>query len=98
MAERAERIERIILALGADEGFAVQQPRPHGQAPIEAVHAAGLIAFLEHAWAIDPRGEEMFPDTFLHPGIRDGMESLAREPTEAIGRLGRWCFDTGTPI
>jgi acetoin utilization deacetylase AcuC-like enzyme len=98
MAEQPERIERILQSLRNDTTFEVQAPTAHGQAPIESVHAAGLIAFLEHAWATDARGEEMFPDTFLHPGIREGMEPLIREPTEAIGRLGRWCFDTGTPI
>ena len=98
MAERPERIERVLQSLRGDAAFAFKEPTPHGHAPIEAVHAAGLIAFLEHAWAIDPRGEEMFPDTFLHPGLREGMDPLPAEPTEAIGRLGRWCFDTGTPI
>jgi acetoin utilization deacetylase AcuC-like enzyme len=99
--EQPARAERILEALVADGGFDIGPPTEHGTAPIEAVHAPGLIAFLTEAWqawratAAEP---EMFPDTVWHPGLRDGLDSRSPEPSSPIGRLGYWCFDTGTPI
>jgi acetoin utilization deacetylase AcuC-like enzyme len=91
-AERPERAERILRSLQQDAGFTVQPPTDHGLKPIEAVHSAGLIAFLRETHP-EP-GVELFPDSFLHPG----MGPAAAEPTNPLGRLGWWCFDTGTPL
>jgi acetoin utilization deacetylase AcuC-like enzyme len=91
------RVERILASLRSDDSFAVSAPTEHGLAPIEAVHAGGLIAFLREAGPGSSR-VELFPDTFLHPGLREGMDSTLREPAVDIGKLGYWCFDTGTPI
>ena len=52
-----------------------------------------MIRFLEST-----RAEELFPDTVIHPGLRAGMDSESTEPQATIGRIGYWCFDTGTPI
>ncbi|HEX8969187.1 MAG TPA: histone deacetylase family protein, partial [Chloroflexota bacterium] len=41
---------------------------------------------------------EILPDTVVHPGLREGMGGNAPEPRVPIGRVGYWCFDTGTPI
>ena len=92
MVERAERAERILQALTAADGFEVQPPAEHGIEPIEAVHSSGLVAFLREA-RLEPE-QEVFPDTFLHPGFG----GPAHEPTNFAGRLGFWCFDTGTPL
>jgi acetoin utilization deacetylase AcuC-like enzyme len=100
-SERPARAEAILQALVDDGSFRIETPTDHGRAPIEAVHAAGLIDFLENAWHIlrtASSAPEMFPDTLLHPGLRDGIDSRAPEPTVPIGKLGYWCFDTGTPI
>jgi acetoin utilization deacetylase AcuC-like enzyme len=70
-------------------------------APIEAVHAPGMIAFIRDvSQGLASSKAELFPDTFLHPALRAGMESLHGlvEPEIQIGRLGYWCFDTGSPI
>jgi acetoin utilization deacetylase AcuC-like enzyme len=99
--ERPQRAERILQALEQDGSFSVEAPTRHGMAPIEAVHAPGLIAFLTDAWQVwrsMTLAPEMFPDTMLHPALRAGMQPLEAEPTAPIGRLGYWCFDTGTPI
>jgi acetoin utilization deacetylase AcuC-like enzyme len=105
--ERPARAERIREALTADGSFVVQAPTDHGLAPIQAVHAPGLIALLEGAWqawcaspplAGQPPPPELFPDTVLHPALRAGMDSPSMEPTAVLGRLGYWCFDLGTPI
>jgi acetoin utilization deacetylase AcuC-like enzyme len=96
MVERAVRAERILDALRSHSEFEICQPTEHGLLPIEAVHAPGLIAFLRDN--VPPSGTELFPDTFLHPSLREGMHAPQTEPADLTGRLGWWCFDTGTPI
>jgi acetoin utilization deacetylase AcuC-like enzyme len=55
------------------------------------------MRYLEAAAAASP-GQELFPDTILHPGLREGMDPTPPEPNDPTGRVGYWCFDTGTPI
>jgi acetoin utilization deacetylase AcuC-like enzyme len=93
--EQPSRAERILAALNADPTFDIRQPVDHGLAPIQAVHADGLIRFLQQEWDADP---PRIPDTVLHPRLRDGLDPVGPEPSDATGRLGYWCFDTGTPI
>jgi acetoin utilization deacetylase AcuC-like enzyme len=98
--ETPDRIEQIRSALEAEGGFKFADLTEHGRAPIEAVHDSGLIRYLETAWhewqAVAP-GREIFPDTVVHPALREGMHAV-REPTGVLGRLGYWVFDTATPI
>jgi acetoin utilization deacetylase AcuC-like enzyme len=94
--ERPPRAERILEALTGDGRFRIEAPTPHGMAPLVAVHSPGLIRYLEGAW--DASSPELFPDTLLHPALREGMDSGSPEPTAPIGQIGYWCFDTGTPI
>ena len=100
--EQPARAERILGALAEDRTFTIEPSTEHGLSPVEAVHAPGLIAFLQDAWRSwqsTTSSPEMFPDTSLLHGLREGMESsLPPEPTISVGRLGYWCFDTGTPI
>jgi len=91
------RAECILAALTADAAFEVLAPSQHGAGPIEAVHSREMIRYLESAWQSSGR-EELFPDTTLHPRLREGMDSEPLEPATDIGRIGYWCFDTGTPI
>jgi acetoin utilization deacetylase AcuC-like enzyme len=95
------RAEAIREALAADPAFELQAPAEHGLDPVLAVHDAGLIRFLERAWAEWRAGggppEGMIPDTFPNPAMRRGAGS-ASEPRAIAGRLGYWCFDTSTPI
>jgi acetoin utilization deacetylase AcuC-like enzyme len=98
MVERPERAERILTALSGDS-FTLQLPTEHGVEPIEAVHAAGLITFVREASEAAAAGAELFPDTFLHAGLREARSSsTVLEPTDLTGRFGFWCFDTGTPV
>jgi acetoin utilization deacetylase AcuC-like enzyme len=98
MAERAARAERILDVLRSDAVFEVRPPTDHGLQPIEAVHALGLIEFVREASEGAGVGGELFPDSFLHPSLREGMRAAHYEPTDLTGRLGWWCFDTGTPV
>jgi acetoin utilization deacetylase AcuC-like enzyme len=92
--ERPERAERIIQALQGV--FEIEPPTEHGLKPTEAVHSRGLIDFLRETHP--PQGVELFPDSFVHGALREGMGPPAAEPTNPLGRLGWWCFDTGTPL
>lgn len=92
--ERPARAERILSALQADPSFQVERPEEHGRGPIEAVHARGLIDFVDQASQLAEPGVELFPDTFRLPATA----MSEREPEDLTGRLGFWCFDTGTPI
>ncbi len=94
------RAEGIRAALEADGGFVVEGPREHGAAPIEAVHDPGMLAYLEEAWREwrdVGEGPELFPDTFLHPALREGM-GPAPLPRTPLARIGYWCFETMTPV
>lgn len=97
MVERPERAERIVAALSGDS-FTLQPATDHGVQPIEAIHAPGLIAFIREASEGAAAGVEVFPDTFPNASLREGMPPTSAEPTDLMGRLGWWCFDTGTPV
>jgi len=104
--EVVERAELIRAALIADGGFEIVAPTEHGEAPILAVHDAGLVRFLEAAWpAFEQRAsgrDYLVADTYPSRGMYEGMsaEALARipEPTAVEGRAGWWGLDTANPI
>jgi acetoin utilization deacetylase AcuC-like enzyme len=100
--ECPERVDRIRTALESDpEHFEIGGPTYHGLAPIEAVHDAGLIHFLERAWDAlhDQLGDEIVGETFLSPWVREGM-GAPQTPAESTlqAQLGRWCWETNTPL
>jgi acetoin utilization deacetylase AcuC-like enzyme len=97
MVERPERAERILTALSG-ASFTLQPPTEHGLEPIQAVHAAGLVTFVGEASEGAAAGVELFPDSFPNAALREGMPPTTVEPTDLTGRLGFWCFDTGTPV
>ena len=60
-----------------------------------------MVAYIAEAWNGWPGDDptrEVIPDTVLHPRLRQDMETDAVEPRDPTGRIGYWCFDTGTPI
>lgn len=99
--EHPGRAEIIQAALAADDSFEFVAPDDWGTAPIEAVHHAGLIEFLEHGWELYQRANgpthDVVPDVFALAGLRDGM-GPGTEPTSIDARLGWWCFETTTPL
>jgi acetoin utilization deacetylase AcuC-like enzyme len=95
--ERAARAEALRAAL-AEAGHPLVAPAPHGLEPVLAVHRPALVEFLDGAyaaWRAAGGPEVLIPDTFALPGLsRDG----ARDPAGGLGRPGRFCFDTATPL
>ena len=98
--ERPDRAETIRQQLETDSRFNFVGLTEHGRSPIEAVHALGLIDYLESAWPEIHRStgrHEFAPEAMLHVGLREGM-SEARPPEGAAAAFGYWCYETATPM
>ncbi len=100
--EVPERAETIRRTLAADEVFDLGEASEHGSEPITAVHDPEMLVFLEGAWSEWRRSSaapfpSMIGETFLHPGLLEGMGPLPAQDS-VFAKLGAWCFDTSTPI
>ena len=98
--ERPDRAETIRRELEGDQRFSFTGLVEHGRAPIEAVHARGLIDWLETAWVemhARTGRDEFAPEAMLHTGLRRGMGDV-RPPDGAAAAFGYWCYETATPV
>ncbi len=99
--EHPGRADAIRDSLAADDRFTLVEAGEWGTGPIVAVHDAGLVHFLEHAWADyqvnHPGTHDVVPDVFALPGLLDGIGPFP-ERSVVDHELGRWCFETTTPI
>jgi acetoin utilization deacetylase AcuC-like enzyme len=89
-SETPSRAQAILNALVETE-----PPKDHGEAPILRVHTADYVEFLKTAhtdWAAAGREGDALPYTF--PVVRRGQLRLDR----IDARLGRYAYDTCTPI
>lgn len=101
--EVPERATVLLDALAA-AGAAVTGARPHGEAPLLAVHDAELIEHLATAWSRWEAGgypatygrTRVVPYVFPTPGLLAGQP--LRSPTAVHARVGRFCYDTMTLI
>ncbi len=99
--EHPGRADAIHSVLAADDRFDIVEPDKWGTAPISAVHDPGLVDFLAGAWAAyqveHPGTHDVVPDVFAMSGLLDGMGPF---PERALidHEIGRWCFETTTPI
>jgi acetoin utilization deacetylase AcuC-like enzyme len=99
--EHPGRADAIRDTLRADDRFMFVDPYAFGTAPITAVHDPGLVEFLERAWrdyqVRHPGTHDVVPDVFALPGLLAGVGGFPdRSPIDH--ELGRWCFETTTPI
>jgi acetoin utilization deacetylase AcuC-like enzyme len=99
--EHPGRADAIRDTLAADDRFELVEPDTWDATAIEAVHDPGLVQFLERAWAEyqvrHPGTHDVVPDVFAMPGLVDGIGAFP-EPAPVDHELGRWCFETTTPI
>jgi acetoin utilization deacetylase AcuC-like enzyme len=99
--EHPGRADAIRDALSADDRFRISEPDEWGTAPIAAVHEPGLVEFLRRAWrdyqVRHPGTHDVVPDVFAMPGLLDGIGPFP-ERSLVDHELGRWCFETTTPI
>jgi acetoin utilization deacetylase AcuC-like enzyme len=95
---RAEAIRRTLVN---DASFDLVEPDAWGVSPIEAVHDPGLVAFLSRAWADyqirHPDTHDVVPDLFSMRGLMEGMSDFPSHSVIDV-ELGRWCFETTTPL
>ncbi len=99
--EHPGRADAIHAVLDGDARFELVGPDDVGIDPIVAVHDPGLVEFLSRAWAdyqvAHPGTHDVVPDQFCVPALREGMGDFP--PVSSIDiELGRWCFETTTPI
>ncbi|MBC00249.1 MAG: acetylpolyamine amidohydrolase [Rhodobacteraceae bacterium] len=90
---RAEMVRDRILQTGFG---AVLEPDDFGMAPLQRVHDAGYLAFLESfwtRWTNAGRSGEAFPFVWPVRGLRKDPA-----PDHIDGLLGRYSFDAGTPM
>ena len=95
--ERVERGELLRAGLAA-AGHPVVEPAGHGMEPILAVHEPALVEFLQGAWAAWRAAggpPVLIPDSFAIPRLARGG---GRDLGGGVGRPGRYCFDTATPL
>ena len=99
--EHPGRADAIHDVLAGDDRFTLFEPDEWGTAPIAAVHDPGLVDFLGRAWADyqmrHPGTHDVVPDVFAMPGLLDGVGAFP-ERSLVDHELGRWCFETTTPI
>ncbi len=99
--EHPGRADAIHEVLDGDDRFTLAEPDDWGTAPIVAVHDPGLVDFLGRAWADyqvrHPGTHDVVPDVFAMPGLLDGVGTFP-ERSLVDHELGRWCFETTTPV
>jgi acetoin utilization deacetylase AcuC-like enzyme len=100
--EHPGRADAILTTLGADDRFTVVEPDDWGEGPVRAVHDPGLVDFLARAWreyqSVHPGTHDVVADVFVQPGLLAGMDDDLRPPAGIDIELGRWAFETTTPI
>jgi acetoin utilization deacetylase AcuC-like enzyme len=99
--EHPGRAEAIRAVLAVDDRFELVEPVEAGVGAITAVHDQGLVEFLARAWEdyqrVHPGTHDVVPDVFQMSGLLEGIGSFPDRST-IDGELGRWCFETTTPI
>jgi len=94
--EKPERADFVLEAVTERRIGSVIEPRRHGLAPLERVHAQRYLRFLERAWrewSALGQTRDMLPAVWPIRGFRDDVE-----PANVVAQLGLYSFDSGTPF
>ena len=95
--EKPARADIVRARIEAVRLGPIVEPTRHGIAPLERVHDAGYLTFLQTAWDdwVAEHGADIdaLPLNWVAPGM-----SRRRVPRSIDGRLGFYSFDAGTPI
>lgn len=90
------RADFVLSAVQAAALGAIEAPVDHGLAPLERVHAARYLRFLQgaHAEWLATGGEgDAFPAVWPVRGLRADVE-----PASFAARMGLYSMDSGTPL
>jgi acetoin utilization deacetylase AcuC-like enzyme len=93
--EAPERAEIVVAAVRESGLGDVIEPVLHGREPLEAVHDAALLDFLERAWG---EWSEVHGDTDALPLCWPTRGLRHVQPDAIDGKLSYYSFDAGTPI
>ena len=97
--ELAARVDHVLSELTGRKLGPVRSPPAIDDAALEAVHTAGYLHFLRHAWddwiALDPTNvdRDALPSVWPNQGLRRD-----RIPANFAARMGLYAFDTGSPL
>ncbi len=97
--EVAARVDHVLSELTARKLGPVQAPGPFDPAMLTKIHDPAYLHFLEHAWenwvAMDPTNQDRdaLPSVWPNHGLRNDIL-----PENFAARLGRYAFDTGSPL
>jgi acetoin utilization deacetylase AcuC-like enzyme len=95
--ERPERAEAVAAALST-AGFELTPPTEHGEGLLLAVHTPDLLRHLAtawHDWTAAGNQGPLVPDTFDLGALLDGPRAISADIEH---RVGRFCFDTSSPM
>ena len=90
IARRADELKAAAIAAGCD----VQPPTEHGMAPVEAVHDAGYLKFLETAWT---RWQALpNPTPYVYPYAQPNRR-MSGVPSGIAGEAGYYVATLSAP-
>jgi acetoin utilization deacetylase AcuC-like enzyme len=94
--ETPQRTQYVLEAVQRSGLGEIVAPQDHGLAPLQRVHAAAYLRFLQGAWDewLAQGGDgEAFPAVWPVRTLRSDVE-----PRNFIARLGLYSMDSGTPL
>ncbi len=96
--ERPQRLDQVLAAV-AEQGWPVTAPSSADPMPaIAQVHDQDYLSFLQQVhgdWVAAARSGDVLPLVWPRPGLR---QDLTAEQLGLDGRIGLYCFDSGSPI
>ena len=93
------RVDHVLAQIGQRKLGPVQDPAFLDVAALAGIHAPVYLDFLEHAWdnwvALDPTNSarDALPSVWPNHGLRSDVS-----PANFAARMGRFAFDTGSPL
>jgi acetoin utilization deacetylase AcuC-like enzyme len=93
------RADHVLSEIVARRLGTVASPQPFDPAVLAGVHDPAYLQFLQHAWddwvAMDPanKDHDALPSVWPNHGLRGDVL-----PENFAARMGRYAFDTGSPL
>ncbi len=97
--EVAARVDHVLSELVGRKLGSIQAPESVDPAVLTRIHDPAYLHFLEHAWddwvAMDPanKDRDALPSVWPNHGLRNDVL-----PENFAARMGRYAFDTGSPL
>ncbi len=93
------RADHVLSELVARKLGTITAPKHFAPSVLAGIHDAGYLKFLQHAWddwvAMDPsnKDHDALPSVWPNHGLRSDVL-----PDNFAARMGRYAFDTGSPL